>query len=133
MTKELIHIYRKKKQALSDAETKSRIALAQSRKENELATVLVFKLKKMEEILSTAEQHVKSFDILTGKPLSRKHYGEKVTESLTGMRTLHTEAKDLVSTLFSIKKAGHRNIKALHDDFKKIDKLRKKMDRIIET
>jgi hypothetical protein len=130
MTKELIHIYNKKKQAISDAETKTRIALAQSRKETELATVLFFKLKKMDEILATAEQHAKSFDMLEGRPLSRKHYANKVTESLTGMRTLHTEAKDLVNTLFSIKKAGHHNIKAIHNDLKKIDIFRKKIENI---
>ena len=125
----LIQLYRKKRVLLESAETKARIAVAQSRKEVELASAAYHKLRKIEEILTSAEEHVKAVDLLARKHLPRKHTAHKLFNSLSGLRTLHDETREIVSTLAAVKAKAHRNIEHLCKDFGKITSIRKKMYR----
>ena len=129
MSSTLYKLYRKKRALLEDAETKVRIAASQSRKEIELAGVAYQKLRKIEELLSRAEEQFKTVDVLARKHLPRKHTVHKLSEHLSGLRTLHDETREVIDTLSTIKKKAHRNIQHLHKDFKSISAIKKKMDR----
>ena len=83
-----------------------------------MATALYYRLKKMNDLLNNAAEHVRNHDLANGKPYIQKHYEQKIHDALRGLTSLHTEAKDIAETLHSIKKKSIGNVKALKRDLK---------------
>ena len=130
--KKLQQIYRKKRVLLTDADTKVRIAMTQTKKEMTLANIIYQKIHQLEIMLDSAEKEIKTYDILNDSPSTKRHVGGKISNHLKGMRSLQQETKELTHTLKNIKKKSYRNTKNLDRDFKKIILLRVKMDKHIE-